>query len=228
MGESIKLITYNIQALCITISFVFSVKLCRGRNISGYMKGFFWYPTIAFLVLIPTFLSFNHFIDLRKIGNTMNNIAVLYHFAFLSFFIMKVMPEKGNKYFFYFLQGVIICGIILLLCLYPLGIQNKPAMAVANFGLMLFCMCYYYQLLNNIPTLNLRECASFWIITGIFGCMSVHIPIFASHEYFKIHNINMVMFTIINAWAFIIMHLFFIKGYFVFKKENSKTNEFCI
>ena len=188
MSKSILDIIYNIQSLCIFLSFIVSLRLVKNDKIPDYMKGFFWYPTIGTIVMGFGFVGNNFFINLEIFGKIINNISLLFHFSFLSIFIIRTMRGTIHNRFLKLLFVVFFCLILFSLSIYNIKEMNKPGFAIANFGLSIFCVIYYYQLFNNIPTLHLRKEPSFWIITGIFFCMSLHVPIFAIINYlhFKI------------------------------------------
>lgn len=93
--------------------------------------------------------------------------------------------------------------------------KNTFIFGVTNFGLIIFCIVYYHQLFNNLPTLNLLLEPSFWIITGVFFCMSIQIPVLLTIDYlrYKILINNYYLLHSLISFCYTIMHLFFIKAY---------------
>lgn len=178
------------------------------------MKIFFWYPLVGIIIIIPHFLSFYFFKSLLSIAFCFSNLSLLFHFTFLSIFIIKATPNKKNIYD----ALIIILFIFLIIYFFVIkGINghNSPAFAIANLGLTIFCIKYYYRLFNNIPILDLNKESSFWIITGVFFCMTIHIPMlgFVDHINQKISPDNINLFRSIGGFCYGIMHLFFIKAY---------------
>ena len=216
MSKSLLYIFDNIQSLCILLSFIISLRLVNNDKIPSYMKGFFWYPTIGTIVMIPWAIGKNFFMGLEIFGKMINNISLLFHFSFLSFFIYRVMPQKNIWSNFFRITFVIFfCLLLFTLSKDNLWQINKLSFAIANFGLSVFCIAYYYQIFNNIPSLNLRKEPSFWIISGVFFCMSVHIPMYSSINYLrpKISINSYWLLSSISTFCYTVMHLFFIKAY---------------
>lgn len=180
-----------------------------------YMRGFFWYPAISCIVGIPIFLSVNFFKELKFIGTSINNISLLFHFSFLSLFILKVSFPRNKpgilKIVFLFFIGL----ITFVLITNDITRQINLAFALSSLGLVFFCIIFYYKLFDNIPIIDLRKEPSFWIITGVFFCMSSLIPISATIDYLKnkIHMTVYATFNLVLMFTYIIMHLFFIKAY---------------
>lgn len=179
------------------------------------MKGFFWYPLLGFIVSLPAIFGFLFSKRLYPIASSINNISLFFHFSFLSFFIIRAIPDRKNDYFFKIIFGIFFALIALLLVNGNIKKINGLAFATANLGLTFFCMIYYYRLFINPPIINLRAEPSFWIITGIFFCMALHIPIYATYNYLykKITEPNFLLLKSITAFCYTIMHLFFIKAY---------------
>ncbi len=177
------------------------------------MNGFYWYTSIGVVFVIIYWLSQFHLISLFLFQN-LNQISVIFHFSFLSMFIFRVIPNsKISKY----LKFVFIFFLILLVyfVINDIIALNIISHVVANSGLFIFCILYYYQLFRNIPTMNLLEEPSFWIICGIFFGMSINIPISAFGEYLFDNLPRKIYMSIalIGIFSYGIMHLFFIKAF---------------
>lgn len=214
MSKAFNLIIFNIECLIILISFLISLKLIRNKSIPDYMRGFYWYPTIALIIIIPGYIAENYFKSYIEYSSILNNISLIFHYTFLSIFIIKVMPSYKDDILLKFVFGLFLLLLVFHLTQTNTNKQNTIAFVTANFGLTIFCLIYYYRLFNNLPVLNLLEEPSFWIITGVFFCMGVHIPLLIAWDYLhgkiplhisRIHNA-------INIFCYIIMHLFFIKA----------------
>ncbi len=215
MSKSVFDTIFNIQAICIFSSFLISLRLVKNNNIPRYLTGFFWYPTIAFLTIIPAFFTLNYSLGLFSLSKILNNISIVFHFVLLSIFILRAMPGEVNKKFIVTLIIVFLILILYFLAISDLTKRNTFIFGVTNFGLILFCVIYYYQLFNNIPTLNLLLEPSFWIVTGVFFCMSIQIPITLTIDYLKerIQLNNYYLLYSLISFCYTIMHLFFIKAY---------------
>jgi hypothetical protein len=76
-------------------------------------------------------------------------------------------------------------------------------------------MIYYYDLFWGIPVKNLFRQPSFWIVSGIFLCLTVTVPLGVIKTLLISKNdlgINLIA-TYIAIFFYGIMHLFFIKAY---------------
>ena len=179
------------------------------------MRGFFWYPTIGMALVIPNVLVIFFLKDFRYIASVINNISLIFHYTFLSIFIYKVIPSSKKDIIFKVFFAIFFCLIILCLAIKNIDKNNGLAFAIANFALVCFCLKYYSELFNNIPTFNLLREPSFWILSGIFFSMSLHIPVLMAKAYFPVNFLNEKFPILYNITLFCygIMHLFFIKAY---------------
>jgi len=112
--------------------------------------------------------------------------------------------------------AVFLVLLFFLLSVYDIKQDNTLAFGITNFGLMVFSLLYYFSLLNNTtPIINLLKEPSFWIITGVFFSMSLHIPVLFSmgylHDKISLANFRFLMSASMVCYG--IMHLFFIKAY---------------
>lgn len=179
------------------------------------MKGFFWYPTIGIIVLLPSFIAVNFSKTFNDLGYINMNLSLIFHYSFLSIFIMRMMLNKRNHIPLIIIFSFFLCLIIFFLITKSITRKNDLAYTISNFGLIVFCILYYYQLFNNLPLINLRKEPSFWIITGVTFSMSVQIPIQAAENYLHWNTSlnNYLLFISITMFCYSIMHLFFIKAY---------------
>ena len=207
-------IFYYSQCFCMLLSFLFSLKLICNKNIPYYMKGFFWYPTIGLIVMLPSLINAIT-LKFSNLASAINNFSLVFHYIFLSVFIIRVMPKKKELVFLYSLFSLFLILIVFFLITNPITKQINQAFSICNFGLTIFCIIYYYKIFNNIPIISLWKEASFWIITGIFFCMAMNIPVTATIDYLhkRISLLNMMLLNSIITVSYGIMHLFFIKAY---------------
>lgn len=214
MSDSIYRIVFNFQSICMVLSFILSLRLIKKNIIPKYMTGFYWYPLVGMLVLIPVFIDINITKRLYAIKNIVINTSILFHYIFLSLFIIKLIVNKSN-------QKILRIAFIILLVLLIVSLYNDffkrasiIAYIIANFGLIIFCLIYYYRLFNDLPNMNLIKEPSFWIITGVFFTMSIHIPILASMSVLKnkISSSNYYLLSSVTTFCYSIMYLFFCKA----------------
>ena len=215
MSRELLTVFFNIQAACIFVSFITSLSLISNKQIPKYMRGFFWYPMIGILAIAPAFIARNFSESWFVFGFIANKFSILFHYSFLSIFIIRAIPGKKNDIYL----SIIFWLFLLLILFFLLGVnietRSDHSFAIANLGLVVYCIAYYYYLFNNSPTFNLISEPAFWIITGIFFSMSVHIPIFLTIDilHFKISINTYRLLISVSIFCYSLMHIFFIKAY---------------
>lgn len=212
--KTISLVVYYFQLLAMIFSFCISFNLKDDKRIKSYMRNFYWYPFVALVTILSHLIASYFFINYVVIFVVLNNVALLFHFSFLSIFIMRAANKKITLsikllFILFFLM------IVFFLIIHGVMKFNYSAFAIANFGLIFFSIFYYYELLTNLPTLNLKKEPSFWVVTGVFFCMATHLPVFSLLSYLskKISYTNFNLLLAIPTLAYGIMHIFFIKAY---------------
>lgn len=214
MGRTVNLIIFDSQLVVTLLSVVYSLKLIKNKNAPVYMRSFFIYPTVGILIIIPLFLTTHFFKSYRPYSSILNNLSTIFHYCFLSVFIIRVMPNRSIDNFIKSIFSIFLSLIIVVLITEDITKPNSFAFATANLGLAIFCIIYYLKLFNNLPILDLKNEPSFWIITGVFFCMSTHIPLITAYDYLnnKISIYNIRIINLVAIFCYVIMHLFFIKA----------------
>jgi len=144
------------------------------------MKGFHWYPIIRSVTLSLEIVQLRFKIVTEITNGIFSNSLLLFHFTFLSIFIYRVLRDKKKLFKKISILFSIFFSVILF-CLFTNDLKSPilNAFAFTNFGLVIFCCFYYFQIFENVPTLNLLMEPAFWIINGIFFCMCGTIPVLA-------------------------------------------------
>lgn len=196
------------------LSFLFSLKVFRSKNSPRYMKSFFLYPLIgaiiSFVYLPIVFIQSRTNLDFF---NRVNLISLLFHFPFLGLFILRIIKSKHAGIMRITLWSIFVILVIISIADFYQD-TSSLSFCLANFTLIIFCLFYYYQLFQDIPTENLTRNPSFWIITGIFIGMGLSFPIIIFWDYLEI-NLNRSAKRVYQAFTnlpYIAMHLFFIKA----------------
>ena len=200
---------------CTLTSAILSFSLLRNSFVPKYMNKFYWYSLIAALLALFNFLQKYFSIASKNVSGVLHSALLLFHFIFLSLFIYSVLPNKKNSKYLKLLFVQFL--LVILLCIFTnnISIPQSAAYSFTNFGLVLFCFIYYYQLFEAMPTINLLKEPSFWIISGVFFCMCATIPINSLRGYL-FHNMPYELYLLmgcIGFFAYGVMHLFFIKAY---------------
>lgn len=208
-------IIFNLQCLGLFVSFVYSIRIMYSKIEPSYMRGFYWYSVVGIISTIPVFIEYN-FLGV-KYSPYILNLSLLFHFPFLSLFLAKVISPLNTTFRQNFWFIFLLCTGVLIFLLFTndLSKANNKAFAFANFCLVIFCIFYFYSLFRNIPKMNLLLEPSFWIITGIFICMSISVPVSAVADY--LINNNQIQyfkyFYSLISVSYLSMHIFFIKSY---------------
>lgn len=205
------------QSICMILSFLFSLRLISNKNVIPYMRYFYWYSIIGALITILRITSKTYHFPSENILAIISNYSILFHFTFLSWFINSLMPNKKQFRLLLPVYISIFCITLFFLILYPEKKQNSTSYGIANLGLVIYCITYYYQLFQITPKFDLLKDPSFWIISGIFFCMSITIPILSLHQYLRNENYinpeDRKNFSGIVYLAYGSLHLFLIKAY---------------
>lgn len=214
MNKAIHYILFNFQAIAIVASFLISLRLVDNKSIPSHLRRFFLYTTVAVLILIPAMLS-AYFSVASSFGKIANNISLLFHFTFLSHFIMTVTPNKGARVFIGCMYFTFLGMMLFFLINADLTKQINQAFTISSLGLTLLCIVYYFTLFQNLPTMKLRKDPSFLIITGVFVAMSLHIPASAAIDYIngQISTLYYILLYDLLLLTYTVMHLFFIQAF---------------
>lgn len=206
---------FDLQCLGLLISFIYSTRIMSSKIEPSYMRGFYWYSVVGIISTIPVFIEYN-FLTV-KFSPYILNLSLLFHFPFLSLFLRKVISPLNKTFQKYFWFIFLICMSLLIFLLFTNDLSKSinKAFAFANFCLVIFCVFYFYSLFKNIPKLNLLLEPSFWVVTGIFICMSISVPVSAVADYLISTNQiqHFKYFYSLISVSYLSMHIFFIKSY---------------
>lgn len=199
------------------LSFCFSLRLVKNKNVPKYLKGFYLYPMVCVLVAIPFIFP----IHLGLNASIINSLSLIFHFTYLSYFISKVLNVKKLKQILVSLFAIFFCIITVLLWREDLNEPVNYIFSISAIGLTIFSILYYYQIFISSPLPDLLKEPSFWIVTGVFFSMSLHIPIsmIIDELFYKIPYSTYLLLSCILVFSIIIMHLFFIKAFLCVKKR---------
>lgn len=205
------------QSICMILSLLFSLRLINNKRVVNNMKYFYWYSIVGGLIVALNILNFYFNFPTKIVMGTIRNYSVLFHFGFLSTFIISLLsPTLKKKVFITVTVPFFIISLIALMA-YSNERQNSTAYALSNIGLVVLCINYFLYLFNNPRKNSLWKEPPFWIVSGIFLCMSAIIPINSLHEFLWDENFVLPderkLLSSIRYFAFGCMHLFFIKAY---------------
>jgi len=200
---------------CMFASFLLSLKMIGNKNIPPYMRKFYWYTIIAASFSLYNFFQIYFSITSKNASGFFHSSLLLFHFIFLSHFIHSVFPNKKlpkslKLLFFLFLVLIVTCLLV-----NDLSKPQSSAYVFTNFGLVIFCCWYYFQLFLEMPMINLFKLPSFWVISGVFFCMCATIPLNALRGYLfdTLPYESYLSLGALLSISYGTMHLFFIKAY---------------
>ncbi len=211
MGMKVYHIFLLFAAILYFITLNLALTKTRKFIVDGYMKYFFLYPLVGFMVSVLFWLKFFGMFPVAPFS-IINKLSILFHFAFLSVFMLKIIRKKT---FFYFVS---VSFFLLVTFLVYIDIINRTKLAIpiANACLFILCLFYFHNLFTAPPTLNLSREPSFWICCGILLGSGFLIPLYVFNlSFFKITidpNLSHILGTLFG-FGYAIMYLFFIKAY---------------
>ena len=202
---------------CMLLSLLFSLKLINNDKVIKYMKYFYWYSIVGGILVLLKWTNKNYSFPSNDIMSQIRNYSVLFHFTFLSVFIYSILPRKNNFKLLLLLFFSIVFITVFCLVTGESTKANSVAFSIGNLGLVICCIIYFFGIFNNSPNQNLLKEPSFWIVSGIFLCMSAAIPVLSLYEYLRNENYvsqeNKRNLTTIIYFAYGSLHLFLIKAY---------------
>lgn len=197
--------------VCSVIAFIHLIKVK-----SSPLNIFSIYAFAGLYISLINTLKMNNHIS-HELALASNSIGLIFHYLFLGLYLISQFEKKPN-----ITNGftiVFLAGIPLLIKILPVKaygtFPNPGIFATANSILVILCLKFFIDLFQSAPNRILMKDPSFWIVIGIFICLSITIPIFLLHK-LLIDNLSPSVFQIINAIigiAYSLMHLFFIKGF---------------
>ena len=118
MSSTLIHIFDSVQLGIMILSLIVSLKLVNNKNIPKYMVGFFLYPLVAVIVFSTSFFATLISKSFYQNVLILNNLSLIFHFSFLSFFIIRAMSEGKNNNYFNLIFGIFITLIFVLLKLF--------------------------------------------------------------------------------------------------------------
>lgn len=214
-GNFIIATFYIGQIIAVCISAYYAIKLLRLKNAQSNLKFFAFYPILAISIGIPNIINDFAIKNLRLFCNVLQNVTLLLHISLIGYFIYSCLNRKLLRQSFFIVLSIF--QVILLIYLSSIDITRKSffAFAITNFGLIILTLFYFFEIFINPPILKLTEEPHFWIVTGVFFSMCLSMPFFATYKVILQEYVEFVQTLVASsiALSFIIMHLFFVKGF---------------
>lgn len=207
-------------------SFFFSLKLLKKKNVPFLLKTFVLYTGVAFLMYLVMILTKIKILPLTYMF-ILNYYSTAFHLCFFLYFFKQVLEKNHFK-----VVATFVCTLALFMTYsisYKEAIKNIMMNAFySNIALIICSIFYFIELFKSMKLQNLIEEPTFWIVTGVFIGMGTSLPFYAIGGIILRENIYEVkaIITLIGSFAYIAMHLFFIKGFLCsLKMKNSGSLE---
>ncbi|MBK7885344.1 MAG: hypothetical protein IPJ81_17350 [Chitinophagaceae bacterium] len=210
------------------IAFILAFKLRKRKDLPIYFSFFYWIPFNRLLISLNTFLG-----SIFKIVNQHNfiffqNWLNLAEYLLVSLFFFKLFKKGNINILIKIIFIVILALIAFLFYINDLYSWLPELYSVYNFGIFIFCLYYYYKLINDAePTLKLWADPTFWIVTGLFLYAAITLPLFALKDYLWANFgvlVAYITFVITNV-IIIVEYLLFIKAFRAAKDNVNNTDK---
>lgn len=214
MNRIISFFFFDLQCLLVLLAFIFSVPLIKYSN-QKIMKLFIIYTAIGVIVMIPLFLMSHSFYPL-SFANELNNYSLIFSYAFLSIFLIKIMPDKKGLLLLWTIFLILLSTIVINILSNNIYNPNHSAFAINHFGLIIFSLVYLFKTFNNISNKNILDFPEFWIVMGVFFCSTVSFPIYSLLDFFLKDSFlfkHSFLLSYAPTFSYSIMYLLFIKAF---------------
>lgn len=154
---------------------------------------------------------------LIKNTNYIYNTWYIVNFFFYAYFILSRLKSKQKRIFIWSLVGIFFIVTFINIGFYA-GLIKYVLVKNSIFGNLLIAIMiiiYFVELLRSDEILNIQKSLFFWICLGAFLMNLVLVPAFKLVYYTSFVG----MFRYIVFGLNIIMHLCFITGFIISKKE---------
>ena len=196
-------------ALYITNLF-FALRLRKMSLSNDIFYNFFWYPLIGCCIGIAYELYFFEVLN-KDIYKVIINSSILFHYAFLSFFIFKAVGYKIIMKRFILINFIVVVALVV----FDILAYSTVSAGYANAILCGLCIYYFYFLLDNPNVPILFSNPIFLIVVGIFiGCVFIF-PFSILNKYIAKSHISrnsVYILGTIGRMGPVIMNIVFLKA----------------
>jgi len=178
------------------------------------LKVFLGFLIYSFLTeLLGAYLGRVLIVSNSYVYNVWNIVA----FFFYAYFVLSKLTERKKIIFVWLLIGVFFIvtfiNIVFYAGLIKYVLVNNSLLAKSLIVIMM--IFYFIELLKSDEIINFKKSLFFWICTGVFFYNLAFLPAFALVKYTSYVGV----FKYITFSLNIIMHLCFITGFIISKKE---------
>jgi hypothetical protein len=191
----------------------------------------FYYKYIFLFIILGLLMSTNTAVNNYQIWYFNKKISILLEqliFMFQSLMLGLFFIDILNKSTFVkqikrLLILSLLIQITILIIVLSTNTDIRPT--IPSYIFLLICCVYYLRdLMNNKPTLILVRSSAFWIVMGIFYSSSIGFPVNSLISFIpktqEVSNLRLQIFAVLNM-SVIILYLFIIKSYLCLKHPQS-------
>lgn len=150
-------------------------------------------------------------------NNYVYNIWNIINFFFYAYFVLSRLSERKKRLFIYFLIGIFFIVTFINVVFYA-GITRWVLVKNSIFAktlVAIMIIVYLIELLQSDEILNFKKSLFFWVCVGVFLMNLVQLPVLKLTYFISFEGAYRYIILGLN----IIMHLCFITGFIVSKKE---------
>lgn len=190
-----------------------------------YFRYIFSYIILGLLISANTFANnSNIWILNKKIPLLIEQLLIILQLLTFGLFFIKILYKSSmiKKLKWLLFLSTLIQSFLLILVL-TTNIEIKPHIS-SNLFLLIFCLFYLKDLMNNKPTLIIAKSSAFWIVMGIFYSSCIGFPVNSLIPFIpkdqEFINIRLQIFSIANI-SLIVLYLFIVKSYLCLKHPQN-------
>jgi len=157
-----------------------------------------------------------------------NTLSLIFHFSFLSYFILRVIPNINN-WRYYKKYHLIVSISVALVIIYDLNRNSfSLSFTLSNFILFILCLIYFTFLLESHSINPILKSSIFWVVIGIFICTGISLPVNIINDHILkngkdlISDDNKRLMGSIGVIPYALMHLCFTKAYWCDLRKITK------
>lgn len=174
--------------------------------------------------LLPFYLLLTLAIEIIgwRLGAQGKNNTIYYNFfsifsvIFYSYFIYKLLRTRAIKIII-FAAAVIWPLIALINLIFIQGLHqfNTMTYAISSLLIIIFCVCFFFELFKRPEALSLKTNPGFWIVTGLLFFNACTLPLLGLANYIYqfspvlINNIQTIL-TILNILLYVLFTIAFL------------------
>jgi hypothetical protein len=189
------------------------------KKISSLLKPVVWYVFIALFLNLAQDIIWKYKIELKLTGFLYNNPFIynthsIERFALFSLFFIRLKQPILSR-IKTILPFVFFLFIIINFSVYQSFTEfSSRTLGTETAFLLLYCLLYYLNLLNQDTTIAFKHLPDFWVVTGLSIYVVINFPIFLFYralsnqfekfaiDIWNVHNITYIIFCVFLARAF--------------------------